>query len=251
MFRVAGASTIACMSARRCSAGATSFSPAPTAAAIPFRSGARAVATRPRYSATLLVAVPIGSENSSTSVPSGRSMRTPKPAGPGLPRAPPSMYATKRPALKRPAPSGVEESTGRLRNGCGEIENALTAVALDDAVVAAHVVEHLRPHADVADRADVVARLGDGDAVALLRHEIEGGERGRVERLRERLPFAAHALERHGQLGRFVLQRFAVGFHGFLLVCQRLFGALGRRVQLVGLDHQLEDLGLDRLDLAL
>src|SRR2546427_8472182 len=183
---------------------------------------------RPRYSATLLVAVPIASENSSTSVPSGCSMRTPKPAGPGLPRAPPSMYATKRPAVKRPAPSAVEGpalsegegSLGRLRDGCGEIENALTAVALDDAVVAAHVVEHLRPHADVADRADGVARLGDGDAVALLRHEIEGGERGRVERLRERLPFAAHALERHVQLGRFVLQRFAVGFHGFLLVCQ-------------------------------
>src|SRR5919201_3401396 len=149
---------------------------------------------RPRYSATLLVAMPSGSENSSTSVPSGCSMRTPKPPGPGLPRAPPSMYAITEAVLTAaeaaapnviagPAPSAgervvlivVEASLGRLRDARGEIENALAAVALDDAVVTAHVVEHLRPHAHVADRADGVACLGDGDAVAFLRHEIESG----------------------------------------------------------------------------
>jgi hypothetical protein len=48
---------------------------------------------RARYSATLFVAMPMDSPRSSTSVPSAASMRTPKPAGPGLPRAPPSMYA--------------------------------------------------------------------------------------------------------------------------------------------------------------
>ena len=44
----------------------------------------RAPRAAPRYSATLLVATPIDSANSSISLPSGCSMRTPKPAGPGI-----------------------------------------------------------------------------------------------------------------------------------------------------------------------
>ena len=43
----------------------------------PWRRAHSSAASRPRYSATLLVATPIDSPNSSTSVPSGCSMRTP------------------------------------------------------------------------------------------------------------------------------------------------------------------------------
>src|SRR6476646_1012914 len=47
-----------------------------------------------RYSATLLVAMPIRSATSSITVPSGSDTTTPIAAGPGLPRAPPSTLTT-------------------------------------------------------------------------------------------------------------------------------------------------------------
>ena len=76
-------------------------------------------------------------------------------------------------------------------------------IALDDRVVAAHRVEDLRPQADVADGADAVARLGDGDAVALARDLLE-----RHEHLSCRAPATSAGaldgdpLERRLQLGR-------------------------------------------------
>src|SRR5713101_5612702 len=113
---------------------------------------------RPRYSATLLVATPIDSQNSSTSVPSSCSMRTPNPAGPGLPRAPPSMYATIMGSLRRLG-NARRRGGGRGRH---EIEDALAAVALHDALVAPDGIEDLRPQPDVTDRADSVARFSHG-----------------------------------------------------------------------------------------
>ena len=48
---------------------------------------------RARYSATLLVVVPRDSNSSSAGRSPSASMKTPAPAGPGLPRAAPSMWA--------------------------------------------------------------------------------------------------------------------------------------------------------------
>ncbi len=87
-------------------------------------------------------------------------------------------------------------SAARSRRGAGgrEEQDAVAAVALHDRVVAQHGVEHLRPQPDVADRADAVARLGDGDAVALARHLLEGEQRRLVDALdqarRVRPPFS-------------------------------------------------------------
>ena len=65
---------------------------------------------------------------------------------------------------------GVQGSrTGRRRlrrgrRGDGhEVEDAVAAVALNDLFVAPDGVEHLRPQPHVANRADAVARFGDGD----------------------------------------------------------------------------------------
>ena len=137
-------------------------------------------ASRPRYSATLLVATPIDSLNSSISVPSGSSMRTPKSGGPGIAAGAAvdvgddlgglwfvSKLNRCRPAAAR---SGHDAGCGRaagaaagLRN---EVQDAVAAVALHDLFVAAHGVEDLRTQPDVADRADAVARFRDRDAVA-------------------------------------------------------------------------------------
>jgi hypothetical protein len=57
----------------------------------PFARAHSSAARSPRYSATLFVATPMPSWKSVISVPSVSSTRTPKPAGPGFPRDPPSM----------------------------------------------------------------------------------------------------------------------------------------------------------------
>ena len=50
-------------------------------------------ASRPEYSAKLLVRLPRNSESSARVLPWSSVMTAPKPAGPGLPRAPPSQWA--------------------------------------------------------------------------------------------------------------------------------------------------------------
>src|SRR5215217_1406030 len=50
--------------------------------------------SRPRYSATLLVAVPIRTPASSSTSPAGEGITAAAAAGPGLPRAPPSTWTT-------------------------------------------------------------------------------------------------------------------------------------------------------------
>ncbi len=64
-------------------ATATSVAPRSAASVSP--------AIRPRYSATLLVATPMADLLSASTVPrSAENTTAPKPAGPGLPREPPS-----------------------------------------------------------------------------------------------------------------------------------------------------------------
>ena len=85
-------------------AGAERFRPAPTPAA------------RARYSATLLVAVPIRSPASASTAPSGAETTTPTAAGPGLPRAPPSTWTTSlRSSVTRVASSGRSPATRARR----------------------------------------------------------------------------------------------------------------------------------------
>src|SRR5689334_16519401 len=64
----------------------TSVAPSARARSRPSRS--------PRYSATLLVASPMGDDASSSTSPAGVDTTAPAAAGPGLPRAPPSTWAT-------------------------------------------------------------------------------------------------------------------------------------------------------------
>src|SRR5215217_7720767 len=65
---------------------------------------------------------------------------------------------------------------GRSRDG-DEIEDTRAAVALDDAVVAAGLVEHLGPEADVAHGTEAVARLGHRLSFAAVRDAIENRQR--------------------------------------------------------------------------
>src|SRR4051794_19531249 len=77
-------------------------------------SAASRPAISPRYSATLLVAVPIDSERSATTTPSERTS-APYPAGPGLPREPPSASTTRRPATDlQPAVRGTDQNAATL-----------------------------------------------------------------------------------------------------------------------------------------
>src|SRR5690606_23261110 len=83
-----------CFPSRRpdiCSAARLASIRPPTTASGSLRAAASRPAISPRYSATLLVAVPIGSATSaSTSPPAASRTTAPNPAGPALPRDPPS-----------------------------------------------------------------------------------------------------------------------------------------------------------------
>ena len=160
---------------------------------------------------------------------------------------------------------------GGLRH---EIQDPHAALALDQVFAAAHLVEHLRAHPDVADGAAAVARFGDGEPLAGFRHVVEQLERLRRERLgrlaagrglfvggglqRRRLRFERLPLDGDGRLLRLELRlgRLHLGgdglgfFHALedaiLVRSDRLFGDLDlvehRRVFLVGLE--LEQLSL-------
>ena len=66
---------------------------------------------------------------------------------------------------------------------------------LQDLLVAADRVEHLRPQANMADRADSLARLGDRHAVASARHQLEGRQHLGVELGDKARSFGAEADE--------------------------------------------------------
>ena len=68
--------------------------------------------------------------------------------------------------------------TARAPTGAGhEVENPRAAVALDDAVVPACLVEDLRPQPHVADGAQAVARFGHGHALAAVGDALEDRQR--------------------------------------------------------------------------
>ena len=84
-----------------------------------------------------------------------------------------------RPRRCRRRSSSDQEGCGRAagRRGGHEVEDPRAAVALVQAVVAPHFVEHLRPQTDVADGAEAVARFGDRDALAAVRDAFEQRQR--------------------------------------------------------------------------
>src|SRR5438270_2498753 len=98
-----------------------STSRAPSAAA---RSIPRSTA---RYSATLLVATPMVSPSSSSTVPLGSEITTPTAAGPGLPRAPPSTCTTTFTRRAGEAGSGPVSLGGQLRQLAGDARPAPVA----------------------------------------------------------------------------------------------------------------------------
>ena len=87
----------------------------------------------------------------------------------------------------------------RVRRGRGwrvrEVQDPVAVIALQDRVVAAEGVEDLGTQADVADRADAVARLGHRDAVALAGDLLEGREHALVERADQRRAFHRDAID--------------------------------------------------------
>ena len=131
------------------------------------------------------------------------------------------------------------------------VEDALAAVALNDFGAAQDVVEYLRTQPHVTDRADAVARFGDGDAVTALGDRLEDSEHLLVQRGDDHRALGDDPLERRFQLGVLGGHLLAVGVHGLLLRRQFRVGALRLRGQLVGFEHALEDLLFERLDLAL
>src|SRR5262245_65018660 len=117
----------------------------------------RSAARRPLYSATLFVQLPRNSF-SSTIVPSACSIRTPYPAGPGLPREPPSMLAAAEPPRLSPNRDcwftaarnlTMDDRVFNRRRRGDPVQHPLTAFALDDGVVVTDLLENGRSQADV------------------------------------------------------------------------------------------------------
>src|SRR5437899_1273989 len=115
----------------------------------------------------------------------------------------------------------------RRRRGGDEVQDALAAVALDDRIVAPDVVEHLWAQADVADGADPLARLRDGDAVAATRDEVVGGENLRIDRSNELGALSSDLFERRPERFGVARQRPAIVLAGFLRGGELGFRALG------------------------
>ena len=116
-----------------------------------------------------------------------------------------------------------------------------------------HGVEDLRPQPDVADRADAVARLGDGDAVAALatparRSPARCGSSAATTRRARRAMRSSDGLQL-GELGGQRLARSAST--AFCSAASSASARLTAAVEVVGLEHQLEDLVFERLDLGL
>src|SRR5918994_2702549 len=122
-------------------------------------------AIKPWYSATLLVAIPSEPCCSDNTVPASSTMCAPQPAGPGLPRAPPSKYAV----IKVPGPGsrclGCLRCLRCLR--CDEVKNAVAAVALHDLFVLADFGKDRRTQPHLAHRAPLAFGAGHRAATHL------------------------------------------------------------------------------------
>src|SRR5262245_56699374 len=129
---------------------------------MPFFTLQSSAASSPEYSATLLVACGSAPESSASVSPSGACTTTPQPAGPGLPRAPPSMYAVcaaagrgLSPVVNRSSFEVCSSAVLQLGAGLGlrlgrlVVQDALAAVTLHDLGIAADVLRHARPQPDV------------------------------------------------------------------------------------------------------
>ena len=66
---------------------------------------------------------------------------------------------------------------GAFRGAGNEVEDAQTAVALNQRFVAADLVVDLRTDSYLADHAVSVARFGDGEPLALVRDVLEQAQR--------------------------------------------------------------------------
>ena len=122
-------------------------------------------ASSPLYSATLLVDVPRKPLNSLMSVPVFVLDAHAIAGGPGIAAGA---------AVDIGDDGHLHLGDGRRGFGAArEIEDSATAVALDDGLVLPDFVEHLRAKTHVADRAQPVARFGDGDALPALGGRFE------------------------------------------------------------------------------
>src|SRR5581483_3793752 len=114
--------------------------------------------------------------------------------------------------------SGLGHGVSRRLSGrADEVQNPVAVIALDDLFVLADRVEDLRPQPNVADRADAVARFGNGHAVALLRDLFEDPERVRIERSHDFRPFGAQLFERGVKLAVLRSHRLAIRVDRLLL----------------------------------
>jgi len=123
-------------------------------------------------------------------------------------------------------------------------------VALQDRIVAQDRVEHLRPQADLADRAQAAARLGQGDATALARHRLECGQRAFVEPGDERRALGRDPLERRVHLDVRRAAALALGLDRLGFRGEVHLSGLQRRGEVVAFHHPLEDEVFDLLDLG-
>jgi hypothetical protein len=139
------------------------------------------------------------------------------------------------------------------------IEDALATVALDDLIVGAHLLEHVRPETHVAQRAQAIARgQAECDARAARATLLEQGRQARLEILESARPRGSVAVP--ARLRRCVSSRRAPSSpdrFAFCCVASAAFRLLDVGGQAVGVDHPLDHLLLDtsssvlrRLDLV-
>ena len=148
-----------------------------------------------------------------------------------------------------------------MRNGSGrftfarEIQDALAAVALNDAGVAADVVEYLRAKADVTDGAEAVFRFCDADTLSALGNLLERRERAAIDLGGEPLTCARRLVQIRLERGHLCVERAALGSNLLLDGFGLGFSLLQLGAEVVGLHHDVEnpilscaDVGLCRFD---
>ena len=155
-------------------------------------------------------------------------------------------------ALRAPQVRG----RGSCRVGGGrrrghEVEDALAAVALDDAAVHADLDEDLRPQAHLALAAPLVFGDGDGDALATARDRLVGGDHRRRQLGHQRRALLQGPVERRACLDQLHVELGAFPDDFLFRGLERGLGRLEPRRQFIGLEHLLEHLVFQPLHLAL